>query len=222
MAQNDEFLKVVAKNVTLQYPKLNQTYRYNTSEKRSEPCAQTASNAAWSVAFDMPKEQAKPLYDQLRDHYEKCRLSNTKLPQFKTVFGMKKLKDDYGNETGVIQFTAKRNGVKKNGELFSAPIVIDGQKQPLKDLNLWSGSKGSVRAWAFASIDPDGNGGISLLLDAVQVTDARYGDNGMDDFDTHSAPEPESDPFPTPKQASPQPQSQPYRSASMDDDEIPF
>jgi hypothetical protein len=41
-------------------------------------------------------------------------------------------------------------------------------------------------------IDPDGNGGISLLLDAVQVTEARYGDGGMDDFDTVES---KADPF---------------------------
>ena len=62
--------------------------------------------------------------------------------------------------------------------------MIDDQKQPLSDLAIWGGSKGTVRAWAVAVIDPEGNGGISLLLDAVQVTEARYGDGGLDDFDT--------------------------------------
>ena len=32
--------------------------------------------------------------------------------------------------------------------------------------------------------DPDGNGGISLLIDTVQVTHAVYGGGGLDDFDT--------------------------------------
>ena len=59
---------------------------------------------------------------------------------------------------------------------------------------IWGGSKGTVRAWAVAVIDPDGAGGISLLLDAVQVTEARYGDGGMDDFDTVES---KSDPFET-------------------------
>lgn len=198
MANNDDFYKVLAKNVNLQYPKLNQTYRFNTQKQASEPCAPAASGAAWSVAFDMPKEQAKALYDELRGHYEACRSRNSKMPQFKTIFGMKKLKDENGNETGLVQFSAKRNGMKKDGTPNKAPTVIDGQKQPLADLNIWGGSKGSVRAWAVAVIDPDGNGGISLLLDAVQVTEARYGDGGMDDFDTV---ENKSDPFEQPKAA---------------------
>lgn len=215
MANNDDFLKILAKNVTLQYPKLNQTYRFNTAQKKSEPCAPTASGAAWSVAFDMTKEQAKPLYEEMRAHYEACRSRNSTLPPFKTVFGMKKLKDDHGNETGIVQFAAKRNGVKSSGEANKAPTVIDGQKQQLADLNIWGGSKGSVRAWAFAVVDPDGAGGISLLLDAVQVTEARYGDGGMDDFDTVES---KADPF----------EQKPLSNEARDkikadlDDEIPF
>ena len=192
MADNDDFLKVLAKNVTLQYPKLNQTYRFNTQKQASEPCAPSASNAAWSVAFEMPRDQAKPLFDEMKAHYEASRARNPKLPQFTKVFGMKKLKDEHGTETGIIQFTAKRNGMKKDGTANRAPTVIDGQKAPLADLNIWGGSKGTVRAWAVAVVDPDGLGGISLLLDAVQVTEARYGDGGMDDFDTV---QPKDDPF---------------------------
>lgn len=192
MAQNDDFLKILAKNVTLQYPKLNQTYRFNTAKQASEPCAPTAANAAWSVGFEMSKDQARPLFEQMKAHYEACRSRNTKLPPFKTVFGMKKLKDEHGNETGMVQFSAKRNGVKRDGQPNKAPTVIDGQKQPLADLNFWGGSKGTVRAWAVAVVDPDGAGGISLLLDAVQVTEARYGDGGMDDFDTVES---KADPF---------------------------
>ena len=215
MANNDDFLKVLAKNVTFQYPKLNQTYRFNTAQQKSEPCAPTASNAAWSVAFEMTKEQAKPLYEQLKAHYDACKSRNSKMPAFKTVFGMKKLKDENGNETGLVQFTAKRNGMKKDGSPNKAPTVIDGQKQPLADLAIWGGSKGTVRAWAVAVVDPDGQGGISLLLDAVQVTEARYGDGGMDDFDTVES---KADPFETPKL------SDAKREAIKQelDDEIPF
>ena len=194
MANNDDFMKVLAKNVTLQYPKLNQTYRFNTQKQASEPCAPTASGAAWSVAFEMTKNEARPIFESLKAHYDACRGRNPKMPQFKTVFGMKKLKDENGNETGMVQFTAKRNGMKKDGTPNKAPTVIDGQKQPLADLNFWGGSKGTVRAWAVAVIDPDGNGGISMLLDAVQVVEARYGDGGMDDFDTVES---KADPFET-------------------------
>lgn len=210
MANNDDFLKVLAKNVTFQYPKLNQTYRFNTQKQASEPCAPTASNAAWSVAFEMTKDEARPLYEQLKAHYDACRGRNPKMPQFKTVFGMKK-----NEEAGTVSFTAKRNGMKKDGTPNKAPTVIDGQKQPLADLSFWGGSKGTIRAWAVAVIDPDGNGGISLLLDAVQVTEARYGDGGMDDFDTVES---KADPFETKPLA-----EEKRKSIAQElDDEIPF
>jgi len=210
MANNDDFLKVLAKNVTFQYPKLNQTYRFNTQKQASEPCAPTASNAAWSVAFEMTKDEARPLFEQLKAHYEACRGRSPKMPQFKTVFGMKK-----NEETGTVSFTAKRNGMKKDGTPNKAPTVIDGQKQPLADLSFWGGSKGTLRAWAVAVIDPDGNGGISLLLDAVQVTEAVYGGNGLDDFDTVES---KADPFET----KPLPDNKRQAIQQSIDDEIPF
>lgn len=187
----EDFLKVLAKG-TLQYPKLNQTYRYNTAEKKSEPCAPTASNAAWSVVIEMTKEEARPIYEALRGHYEASKARSPKLPPFSKVFGMKKLKDEQGNETGMVQFTAKRNGTKSDGSANNFPLVIDGQLQPLADLSIWGGSKGVVRAWAVAVVDPEGAGGISLLLDAVQVTEAVYGGNGLDDFEKVES---KADPF---------------------------
>ena len=36
---------------------------------------------------------------------------------------------------------------------------------------------------AYPATDPDGNGGISLLIDVVQVTHAVYGGASLDDFD---------------------------------------
>jgi hypothetical protein len=187
----EDFLKVLAKG-TLQYPKLAQTHRYNTAEKKSEPCAPTASNAAWSVVIEMTKEEARPIYEALRGHYEASKARSPKLPPFSKVFGMKKLKDEQGNETGIVHFTAKRNGTKSDGSANTIPLVIDGQLQPLADLNIWGGSKGVVRAWAVAVVDPEGAGGISLLLDAVQVTEAVYGGNGLDDFEKVESKE---DPF---------------------------
>ena len=195
MADTSDFLKVLAKNVTLQYPKLNGTYRFNTSTQRSEPCAPTASNAAWSVAFDMTDADAKTLMLELKNHYAASRSRNTKLPEFKKVFGAKRLKDSDGNPTGMTQFSAKRNGTKKNGDRNDAPTVIDGAKHAMTKLDFWGGSIGTVRAWAVAVVDPDGQGGISLLLDAVQVTEPKYGDGGMDDFDEVEVKKPADDPF---------------------------
>ncbi len=178
MATNDDFYKVLVKNVTLQYPKLNSTYRFNTAKKQSEPCAPTAAGAAWSVSWQMPAPEARKLHNELKAHYEAAAARDPKKPPFSKIFGMKVSEDKQ-----TVTFTAKRNGVKTNGEANSAPKVIDGQKNPLADLAIWGGSVGSVRAWAYPAVDPDGNGGISMILDAVQVTEAVYGGGGLDDFD---------------------------------------
>jgi hypothetical protein len=172
MAKTD-FKPVMIRNVEFKYPRLNGTYRYNTSEKKSEECAPTASNAAYSIAWEMTAEEAKTLHAELKAHYETCQ---TKAP-FSKVFGMKKL------DSGNYEFRAKRNGTNSQGTLNEKPRVIDGSKQPLADLAFWGGSKGSIKVTAYPVTDPDGIGGISLLIDTVQVTHAVYGGGGLDDFD---------------------------------------
>jgi hypothetical protein len=187
MASNSiDFLKIIMRG-TLLYPRLSQTFRYNTQQKKSEACAPTAMGAAWSVTVEMPKAEAKAIYDQAVAHYNSCRQRNTTLPNFEAVFGMNK-----NDETGMVTFAVKRNGVRRDGNPNVAPIVVDGQKEPLANLAIWGGSKGVVRVYAAPVLDPDGRGGISLLLDAVQVTEAVYGGNGLDDFDTV---QPKDDPF---------------------------
>ena len=170
---NTDFKSTMIRSVEFKYPKLNATYRFNTAQKKSEECAPSASGASYSISWEMPKEDAGKLHAELKSHYESC---NRKEP-FTKVFGMKKM------ENGNFEFRAKRNGTNSQGVINSPPRVIDGQKQPLADLAFWGGSKGSVKATAYPVTDPDGNGGISLLIDTVQVTHAVYGSAGLDDFD---------------------------------------
>lgn len=172
MAKTD-FKPVMIRNVEFKYPRLNNCYRYNTAEKKSEECAPTASNASYSIAWEMTADDAKTLHAELKAHYETCQ---TKAP-FSKVFGMKKL------DSGNYEFRAKRNGTNSQGALNEKPRVIDGMKQPLADLAFWGGSKGSIKVTAYPVTDPDGNGGVSLLIDTVQVTHAVYGGGGLDDFD---------------------------------------
>jgi len=170
---NTDFKPTMIRNVEFKYPRLNSTYRYNTAEKRSEECAPTASNASYSVAWEMPQGEAAKLHAELKTHYESCNRKES----FAKIFGMKKL------ENGNVEFRAKRNGTNSQGTLNEKPRVIDGMKQPLADLAIWGGSKGSIKVTAYPVTDPDGNGGISLLIDTVQVTHAVYGGGGLDDFD---------------------------------------
>lgn len=203
MAKED-FRPFMFKNVELRYPRLNQTYRYNNAAKRSEACQKTVQGAAWSCAWVMPADEAKKMFAELKAHYESCGAKG----EFKKVFGMKKLDD------GMVEFRAKRNGVNGKGEENSAPRVIDGMKNDLVDRAIWSGSKGSVRAIAYPTTDPDGVAGISLILDIVQVTEAVYGGDSLDDFDTVGSAASDLDDFDGPS-------SKPKANADLDD-EIPW
>jgi len=175
MAKTD-FKSVMVRNVEFKYPRLNATYRYNSSEKRSEEAAPTASGAAYSINWEMTKDEASKLHAELKAHFETCQ---TKGP-FQKVFGMKAL------ENGNYEFKAKRNGVNSQGKLNEKPKVIDGQKLPLADVGIWTGSKGNLKVTAYPSQNPQTNppeNGISLLIDTVQVTHAVYGGGGLDDFE---------------------------------------
>lgn len=178
MATNTDFLKVLVKDTTFHWPRLDQPYRYNSQEKRTEACAPNVTGAGYSIAFDVTMAEAKELHKLLKTHYNETRARNSKLPEFSTVFGMKK-----DEEAGTVRFTAKKRAVSNSGELNKPPVVIDGQKKPLAEKNIWSGSTGNLRLLAFAATDPDGKGGISLLLDTVQVVNATYGGDNLDDFE---------------------------------------
>jgi len=181
MANND-FLSVMVRDVELVYPKLDQPYKFNTAAKRSEPADARAQGASYSCSWLMSADAAGTLHTQLKAHFEACRPNET----FGKVFGFKKIDDN------AFQFSAKRNGVNGKGDLAQKPTVIDGQKQPMTDLNIWSGSRGNLRVTAYPVTAPDGTQGVSLLLDVTQITKVVTGGaGGLDDFDEIA---PKSDP----------------------------
>ena len=222
MANNPVFKKIILKDVELAYPRLDQTHRYDSQEQRSEQCNPTAAGAAWSVSFTLSSEDAKKLFVELRDHYNACKQNDASLGDFGTVFGMKKL------DSGLVSFRAKKNGTNRKGDLNQPPIVIDAFKQPLENKAIWTGSIGTLRMIAFPSKSPQtGEGGISLLLDAVQILDPVYGGDGLDDFEAAPAPSAmqSEDPFglPPAKPAGiPDDRKQPAADPFSMDDEIPF
>lgn len=171
---NPDLKKFVLKNQLLQWPKLDQTYRFNRSENRSEAVAPTASGATWTCGVMMSTEEARSFYNELKAHYDDC-ATRKSLPAFKHVFGMKKRED------GTVVFMAKKNGTSAKGQQNDAPKVLAGDLTDLQDKRIWSGSKGNVRVLAHPSQNPAGEGGISLLLDTVHVTHAVYGPD-EDDF----------------------------------------
>jgi len=178
MANNPDFLKIMIRDVEFFWPRLDQPYRYVAQTKRTEACGASAPNAGYSIAWDMPMAEAKKLHTELRAHYEGCRSRNSKLPAFGQVFGMKK-----DAEAGTVRFTAKKRAMSSDGKINKPPRVLGPDLLDLDEKAIWSGSKGDLRVLAFAATDPDGVGGISFLLDVVQVKEAVYGgDNIEEDF----------------------------------------
>lgn len=179
---NPDFKKFVFKDVTFAWPRLDQPYRYNPSSERSEPCPANAQGASYSLAFTMPNDKAAEVFAEMKAHYNDCRSRNAKLPDFSTVFGVKRLKDDKGNETGMAQFTAKKNAMSNDGKENKMPVVVNAAHKELDDRAIWGGSTGHVRVLAFPSTNPqDKSGGVTLLLDAVVVTKAEYGGANLED-----------------------------------------
>ena len=226
---NLDFKKIVIKDATLQWPKLDQTYRYNRAENKSEPVPASAQGANWSCGILMSAEEARALWNELQAHYKDCQSRNNKLPNFSTVFGMKK-RDD-----GLVVFSAKKNGVNSKGQPNKEPTVLAGDLTPLADRRIWSGSKGNIRFNAYPSQNPEGAGGISLLLDTIQVTKAIYGSgDDADDFkpvamQTEQVEMPDDgakeaatdDPFGLPP-VDRTPPNEPPKASNDFDDEIPF
>jgi len=180
MANKNDFKKFMFHDMQLVYPKLDQTYAWDNDKGGSIPCPPTATNAAWSCGFVVSNEEGKRLWNEFQAHYNSCKAQDPSLGEFNTVFGMQK-RDD-----GTVLFKAYRKGVKKSGELAKAPDVIDGNMNDLADRRIYSGSVGTLRVFAWpnkGSEKYDANGqktrdyGISLWLDKVQVTTAKYGDD---------------------------------------------
>jgi len=187
MANNPDFMKLVLKGVTYQWPRLDQPYRFDQNREETVACEPGAPNAAYSIAWQMPIDEGKKLHKLLREHYEECRSRNAKLPEFSSVFGMKSVELEDGSK--VAQLTAKKRAMSNQGKANKPPVVVDGRLQPLEDKAIWTGSKGDVRILAFPATNPqDGSGGISLLLDAVVVREAVYGGAGLEeDFEIEDA-----------------------------------
>ena len=206
MAKTD-FKQFMVRDVEFLYPRLNKTYKYNTSEKRQEECSPRVQGAAYSLAWKMSKDDARKLFEELKAHHASCGKAD-----FQKVFGMKPQEDE------TVLFSAKRNGVNGKGEENSPPTVIDGAKQPLENTAIWGGSTGNIRVVAYPTTDPDGVNGISLLLDTVQVVEAVYGGSGLDDFEQIETPKVEgtagSDPFAAASHAP--------ANADLDGDDLPF
>jgi len=147
------------KGVEALYPRINKTYKFDSSENRSIPCDVLDDGAAYEMSFKMNETQAKELMSAMASVYKEKRES--KWPE---KFPVPFTKDDEGMYIG----KAKLKGAYGK-DATSKPKQYDAKNKELpEDFQLTSGSTVNLAVvlvpYSMASA------GVSLRLRAVQVT----------------------------------------------------
>jgi hypothetical protein len=155
MATNNQY---VIKNVEALYPRINKTYRFDSSENRSVPCEPLEDGARYEIKFRMSKEAAKALYVEMAQAY-----AGKKEASWPDKFDNPFTKE----EDGTYVFKAGLKGAYGKDLTFK-PIQYDakGAKLP-EDFLLTTGSTVNV-AVTFTPYNMR-EAGVSLRLRAVQV-----------------------------------------------------
>ena len=155
MATNNQY---VIKNVEALYPRINKTYRFDSSENRSVPCDPLEDGARYEIKFRMVKEDAKALWHQMEQAY-----AEKKEGSWPAKFDNPFTKE----EDGTYVFKAGLKGAYGKDLTFK-PIQYDakGAKLP-EDFLLTTGSTVNV-AVTFTPYNMR-EAGVSLRLRAVQV-----------------------------------------------------
>ena len=149
----------IVENVEALWPKIDKTYAFDQSVKRSVPCSPRDQNAEFSIAFRMDSATAKALFMQMKGAYDA-----NKEPKWADKLVNPFVKDDNGTYT----HKANLKGAYK-GEVTNKPLQVDSQGTPLPDdFQLTTGSTVSV-AVQLIPYDFGGKQSVSLRLKAVQV-----------------------------------------------------
>lgn len=152
-------MNYLIKDVEVLYPRINKTYRFDSTENRSVPCDPFDEGAAYSMQFRMTEAQAKELMGVMASVYKEKREAKwpEKIPMpFKkdeegSFIGKATLKGAYGKEATV------------------KPSQVDAKKKPCpENFMLTTGSTANVAVVLFPYNMRDA--GVSLRLRGVQVT----------------------------------------------------
>tara|TARA_R110002050_G_scaffold115750_1_gene232094 strand:- start:269 stop:937 length:669 start_codon:yes stop_codon:yes gene_type:complete len=174
------------KDVEAMWPRINRTYKYDSTEQRSIPCNPTDEGSAYTLQFRMSEIQAKELYKQMKIAYDSKKESN-----WPDKFAMPFKKE----EDGTYTHKAKLKGAYGN-EATRKPIHYDakGVKLP-DDFMLTNGSLVNVAVVCVPYNMRDN--GVSLRLRAVQVVNLKpmKDDNPFTAVDGFEAKEADENPF---------------------------
>jgi len=150
-------------NVEALWPRLNQTYKFDSTERRTLPCDALDDGAEYALQFRMEEEQAKALYKKMREAYVNMRKAEWP-DKFKRPF-----KEEDG---GSFIHKAKLKGAYgKDATRAPAQYDAKGKKLP-EDFLLTTGSTVNI-AVSFTPYHGAMGTGVSLRLKAVQVIDLK-------------------------------------------------
>lgn len=204
--------QVLFENVTAQYPRINQTYRFDNMDNKTVPCAATEDGAAYELSFNMDNDDARTFLDKCEEVYKETAAADTKRKwKPKPMYYPYKELDD-----GTPQGKAKLKGAY-NGEATRPPLQKDaaGNKLP-DDFRLTTGSKVNVWGQLFA-YNTGAVSGVGFRLKGVQVVQlAEEATNDPFAATEGYTAEQSDDPFGLP------PTDKKPASKELLDDEIPF
>ena len=156
---NDSMLNYTINDVEALWPKINRTYKFDSTEQRSIPCNATDAGSEYNIMFRMDKDQAKALYEAMARAYADKKEANWPA---KLAFPFKK------DEDGTYTHKAKLKGAYGT-EVTKKPMQVDSQGVKLADdFLLTTGSTVNI-ATTLAPYIMGKDAGVSLRLRAVQV-----------------------------------------------------
>tara|TARA_R110002124_G_scaffold98439_3_gene243922 strand:+ start:3182 stop:3862 length:681 start_codon:yes stop_codon:yes gene_type:complete len=146
------------------WPRINQTYRFDNTERRSVPCGATEAGAEYALRFRMDGTQAKALYAKMAAAYESRK--ETSWPE-KLEMPFKKEDDGFFSHKARLKGAFGQQTTRQPAQWDSK-----GKKLP-EDFLLTTGSTINI-AVVFVPYNMVGGGaGVSLRLRAVQVLDLK-------------------------------------------------
>ena len=152
-------------DVEAMWPRINRTYKFDNTEKRSVPCDATDDGASYTLQFRMNEAQAKDLYKHMKNASAIRQGENADWPD---KFQMPFKKD----EDGTYTHKAKLKGAY-GGEATRKPAQYDAKGVKLDDdFLLTNGSTVNI-AVVFTPYHGMMGTGVSLRLRAVQVIDLK-------------------------------------------------
>ena len=119
--------QVLFENVTAQYPRINQTYRFDNMENKTVPCRPEEDGAAYEISFNMTNEDATEFLKKCDEIYAETAAADTKRkwkpkPMYYpykelddgTPQGKAKLKGAYGAFSAAAEFKSKLEQLDSN------------------------------------------------------------------------------------------------------------